>query len=74
MSDVPGHGGRVELDAFAASIGLLSSWRQKSGTPTEHYDLFDGAIRRAELKGATLVTPRDLVNRCVRPKRDLKEP
>lgn len=69
MSDLPGQDGTAELDAFAKRIGLKTSWRQNEGTPTEHYDLFDGAIFRAILAGSTEVTGRELVEKCVRPKR-----
>ena len=69
MSDLPGQEGTAELDAFASRIGLRAEWRQNSGGPTEHYDLFDGAIFRAILAGSVEVTGRELVERCVRPKR-----
>lgn len=69
MSDLPGQQGTDELDAFAVRIGLKTRWRQSSGTPTEHYDLFDGAIFRAIMAGSTEVTGRELIERVVLPKR-----
>lgn len=69
MSDLLGEEGTRELDAFAASIGLRAEWRQNSGSESEHYDLFDGAIGRAVDAGSTEVTGRDLIERVVRPKR-----
>jgi len=69
MSDLVGVAGTVELDAFAERVGLKAEWRQNSGTETEHYDLFDGAIERAVAAGGVVVTSRDLILRVVRPKR-----
>lgn len=69
MSDLPGDEGSIELAAFAAKIGLRAAWLQNRGTPTEHFDLFDGAIQRAISAGATVVEGRELVSRCVTPKR-----
>ena len=73
MSDVIGPEGTNELDAFARRIGLKVEWRQKSGTETEHYDLFDGAIERAVAAGSVEVRGVDLITRCVRPKRAARE-
>lgn len=39
------------------------------GTPTEHFDLFDGAIDRDRAAGSVDVSGGDLVVRCVIPKR-----
>jgi hypothetical protein len=69
MSDLIGSAGTAELDTFARSIGLRLGWRQNTGTETEHYDLFDGAIDRARAAGATEVSGRDLITRVVHPKR-----
>lgn len=69
MSDLLGDAGAAELLAFAKRIGLKSEWLQNPGTPTEHFDLFDGAIDRAVAAGSTEVTGRDLIVRVVRPKR-----
>lgn len=69
MSDVLGETGTAELDRFARGIGLSVRWRQNSGEPTEHYDLFDAAIDRAIAAGAEVVDGRDLIVRVVRPKR-----
>lgn len=69
MSDVVGDAGTIELLAFARRIGLKPQWLQKRGTPTEHFDLFDGAIDRARDAGAAEVTGRDLIERVVKPKR-----
>ena len=74
MSDLPGQAGTDELDAFVAQLGLRKEWRQNTGEATEHYDLFDAAIARALVAGATLVSTRDLVLRVVRPKRALQCP
>lgn len=59
----------AELLAFALRIGLRVEWRQNEGTPTEHFDLFDGAIDRAVTAGSVEVTGRELVARAVIPKR-----
>lgn len=69
MSTLRGAPGTEELDAFASRIGLRPSWRQNSGTATEHYDLFDGAIERAVAAGSAQVSGRALIERVVRPRR-----
>lgn len=69
MSTLLGSEGTVELDAFAKRIGLKPAWRQSTAHPTEHYDLFDGAIERAVRAGAIVVTGRELIRLCVKPKR-----
>jgi hypothetical protein len=69
MSDLVGAAGTAELDRFACSIGLRVEWRQNTGTETEHYDLFDGAIARAVAAGSVEVPARELITRVVRPKR-----
>ncbi|NOT72427.1 MAG: DUF4031 domain-containing protein [Hyphomicrobium sp.] len=72
-SDLVGEGGTRELDEFAAKIGLKAKWRQNSGTPTEHYDLFDAALDRARKHGAMCISPREFVARVVKPKRALAD-
>ena len=69
MSDRIGEEGTRELLAFGARIGLWEHWIQRRGEPTEHFDLFDGAVDRARACGAVEVTPRELVLRVVFPKR-----
>jgi hypothetical protein len=69
MSDLLGEAGTAELLAFGLRIGLQEAWLQNRGTPTEHFDLFDGAIPRARSAGAKEVAGRDLIARAVRPKR-----
>lgn len=68
-SDQVGADGTAELLEFGRRIGLKPAWLQNAGTPTEHFDLFDGAIDRARAAGAVEVSGRDLVERVVRPKR-----
>ena len=69
MSTLQGKAGTDELVAFVVGIGLRASWIQKPGDPTEHFDLFDGAIDRAIRAGATVVRSRELIERVVKPKR-----
>ena len=52
MSDLLGDEGTIELLRFTGRLGLKQSWLQNAGTPTEHFDLFDGAIDRARSAGA----------------------
>lgn len=69
-STLVGAAAREELDTFAVRIGLKTEWRQNSDKPTEHYDLFDGAIERAYTEGGVCVPVRELVRMCVEPKRE----
>lgn len=69
MSTLLGKAGTDELVAFVTGIGLRASWIQNPGEPTEHFDLFDGAIDRAIRAGATVVRGRELIERVVKPKR-----
>lgn len=64
-----GAAGTGELYVFALQLGLKRSWIQNLGKPTEHFDLFDGAIERARQQGAVEVTPRAFIERVVLPKR-----
>ncbi len=74
MSTLLGAEGTTELLAFGARIGLKARWLQNRGEPTEHWDLFDGAIDRARRAGgAEEVTGRDLIERVVRPKRAARQ-
>lgn len=72
MSTLAGQAGTDELVAFAIGIGLRPSWIQNQGEPTEHFDLFDGAIDRAIRAGVTVVPSRELIVRVVQPKRGAK--
>lgn len=74
MSTLHGEAGTRELLAFGARIGLREDWLQKRGTPTEHFDLFDGAIERARQAGAVEVPSRELIRRVVAPKRAAAAP
>lgn len=74
MSTLLGDEGTRELDAFATSIGMKVAWRQRTGEPSEHYDLFDSKIDQAFTAGATCVDPRTLVRMCIRPKRQAGKP
>jgi uncharacterized protein DUF4031 len=74
MSTETGEAALLELDTFATSIGLRRSWRQKTGTEHEHFDLFDGAIERARAAGAVEVTGRELLAQGVYPKRAALSP
>jgi hypothetical protein len=50
-----------ELDAFAASLGLLTpNWRQKSGTHREHYDLNKPRWKAAIAAGAKRLNAREM--------------
>lgn len=64
MSDT----GTQELDAMARKIGLKTAWRQKSGLPTEHYDLTEPKRQLALRYGAVEVSGRDQVRLCVEPR------
>ena len=54
ISTLPGEGGTAELLAFAERCGLKERWIMERGTSKEHFDLFGGAISRAEQAGAVL--------------------
>ena len=69
-STLPGAMGTTELLAFGYVIGLRSGWLQNEGTPTEHFDLFDGKIEAARRTSATEITPREFIAQVVRPKRE----
>lgn len=62
-------GGTAELLVFGKRIGLRERWLQHRGEDCEHFDLFDGAIERAIKAGAKLITPREFIHLCVKPKR-----
>lgn len=49
-----------ELDAMAANLGLKAAWRQKTGTPMEHYDLVESKRQLAVMLGAIEVTTREM--------------
>lgn len=72
-STLPGADGTAELIAFARRIGLRAQWIQNKGGPREHFDLFDGAIERADKAGAVEVAPREFITRVVRAKRSLRQ-
>ena len=73
MSDIVGWNGTGELVQFARALGLKDEWIQFPGTEKEHYDLFDGAIKRAREAGATEVSSVELIKRVVQPKRAVRE-
>ncbi len=69
-STLLGEHGTEELLAFGRRIGLSASWLQHKGEPGEHFDLFDGAIVRAQRAGAQqLASSREYVRKVVIPKR-----
>ena len=49
----------TELDRFAASIGLNTSWIQYAGTPLEHYDITLSKRTAALRNGAIPITSRE---------------
>lgn len=69
MSTLLGAAGTAELVAFCRRLGMKPQWLQKPGDPTEHFDLFDGRLDAAIKAGAEVVSGRELVARCVTPKR-----
>ena len=71
MSDLIGEAGTKELITFGEGIGLWEKWLQKRGDPQEHFDLFDSRVDRAIAAGATVVSGRDLIAKCVGPKREV---
>ena len=72
LSDQPGEEGSEELRSFARGIGLI--WRlQSSGTYSEHYDIRDDDIPKAESAGAEVVSRRKLAE-ILRKKRALMGP
>lgn len=52
-----------ELEEMARMLGLNPEWKQKSGTPHEHYDLTAPKRKRAVALGALSVTRREMVAR-----------
>lgn len=61
--------GTTELLNFGRRIDLYARWLQHRGEDQEHFDLFDGAIRRAKGAGATEITSRELLSLVIWPKR-----
>ena len=53
-----------ELHFFAERIGLKRHWFQDGKVP--HYDLKGVMVQRALVKGAVMVTSRDIVERGIR--------
>ena len=49
----------IELDRFAASIGLNPSWIKYAGTPLEHYDITESKRTAALRNGAIPITARE---------------
>lgn len=52
---------RKELDNMAIKCGLQTKWRQKSGTPYEHYDVSMSARAVAVAAGAIECNSRQIV-------------
>lgn len=48
--------GRRELLEFGRDLGMKKRWLHNTGTPKEHFDLFDAWIGFALMKGAVKVT------------------
>lgn len=69
MSDLPGERGTAELLACGKAIGMRPEWLQHRGEPREHFDIFDGKVAAAVALGIPQVTGRELIRRCVLPKR-----
>ncbi len=72
LSDRPGEEGSEELRSFARGIGLI--WKlQSRGTYSEHYDIRDSDIPKAEYAGAEVVSRRKLA-KILRDKKTLMGP
>ena len=70
MSDLTGQAATDELVAFCCgTLGMKREWLQNPGGATEHFDLFDGRVQAALDIGTPSVSGRELVLRCVKPKR-----
>lgn len=62
-------GDTAELLAMADTIGLNRKWLQKAGSVYEHFDVSKGYRAKAVAAGAIEVTQRELVRKCILPKR-----